>query len=151
MGILSVWETDLDCTITHLLVWRGRTNNAENLSEGILYAAARIPSVINNFSPKFIEAFLSLEKNTVFNASVLNRFLKIKLIAKCLKYNCWLLTFYILHFYMFSSKNFHCLNFGWSALCLLLLGYKKFSVLVFGCYTRIHTLLKFKFIFMQNG
>lgn len=62
VGILLVWETDVDFTITRLLGWRARANNAEK----ILHAIAQIFSLITSFSPMFIEAFLPSENYSFF-------------------------------------------------------------------------------------
>lgn len=134
VGILSVWETDLHCTIIHLLGWRARANNAENLAEGILYAAVQIPSLITNFLPSSVGhssrkiVFLYLSPQQIF---------KRQLISNCLKCNCCLLIY-------FTSDMF-CENsplpiFEWIALSFLPLGYRKPSIFAFEPYTHTHTL-----------
>lgn len=146
VGLLSVWETDLDCTIIHLLGWRARANNAENLAEGSLYATAQIHSLITNFLQSSMQQF-SFQRNTGF-LYLSPQIFKRKLISNCLKYNCWLLIYFTSG--MLSSKfsiaYFWMDSFVFSSIRLQ----ENFYIYIWALHTYTHTLLKSKFIFIQN-
>lgn len=151
--ILSVWETGLDCTIIHLLGWRARAKNAEFSRK---YSICHSPNSLLNYQFSHVfngKVFLQKKYSFLYLSpqQIFKRRLKKKDHRYLIVWNITVDFWFILHL-ICLPQNSPLLIFEWIPLYFLPLGYRKPSMFASEPYihSHKHTLLKSKFIFIQN-